>query len=321
MSSELITSKKIIKDHLVVFSKSEIKVILRGSGFDIDTNLESCSKRDLIERVYESVNWDDLETIKKLICLIEAILYDSKNSNDEKHKFKTELEKLGFKFDGNKVVSQNLIFDNTVKNFTSQFPAGLPFGKLKPNIVVKGIDGSQSIKFELQDGIGIINKNVYPNFTYKNLANHFNVELDDKNFRISLGKMNQTKCEETFFSKYSKTFKIRCENKENVPVLIPQAWIQWHSEQKKYLDSRSSLGPNDIYRVDFVAFWNNKRFVFCIDDPNHYATQEKYSNTLNETRMLMSEGWSVIRISNWEIMNDEKLTQIINSLPRIMNFL
>jgi very-short-patch-repair endonuclease len=83
----------------------------------------------------------------------------------------------------------------------------------------------------------------------------------------------------------------------------------------------SSLSPSDIHRVDFVAFWNNKRFVICIDDSNHYATEEKYSNTLNETRMLMSEGWSVIRISNCEIENDTRLTQIIDSLPGIMNFL
>jgi hypothetical protein len=226
MSPELITVRKIIKDYLLRFTKKEIEVNLRGSRFDIKTH-ESSSRTDLIEGVYKSVNWDDSETIKKLICLIEAILYDPKLTNDQKNKFKTELEGFCFKFDGNKVVSHNLIPDNTIEDlFIKQFPAGLPFGIPKPNMAAKAVDGSQSVKFEWEHGIGMIENNIYPNLSYEKLASHFKIQpkINDDNFKMSLIKMNQTDFEEKFFINYSITFQIR--DKNSVPVLIPQAWIQ-----------------------------------------------------------------------------------------------
>lgn len=99
---------------------------------------------------------------------------------------------------------------------------------------------------------------------------------------------------------------------ENIPVLIPQAWIQWHSQSKKYLSPTSSLNIKDIYRVDFVAFQKNKRFAIFIDDISHYATrkhdqetwlasEEEYYKNIQQDRRLIKEGWFVIRFSNWEI--------------------
>lgn len=74
----------------------------------------------------------------------------------------------------------------------------------------------------------------------------------------------------------------------NVPVLIPQAWIQWHSLTKKYLSSNTSLHPEDIYRVDFVAFWNNKRFAIQVDDISHYAV--KRDNIALRARLFTNTG-------------------------------
>ncbi|MFM6277078.1 MAG: hypothetical protein ACKN9K_02025, partial [Dolichospermum sp.] len=37
---------------------------------------------------------------------------------------------------------------------------------------------------------------------------------------------------------------------------------------------------NDIYRVDLIAFWKNKRFAIFIDDISHFARLEK--NNLKE---------------------------------------
>lgn len=63
--------------------------------------------------------------------------------------------------------------------------------------------------------------------------------------------MNQTEYETQFLLHYANKFNMA---NENIPVLIPQAWIQWHSQSKKYLSPTSSLNIKDIYRVDFVAF-------------------------------------------------------------------
>ena len=123
--------------------------------------------------------------------------------------------------------------------------------------------------------------------------------------------MNQTPCEDKLFIAYAKKFDMA---NANIPVLIPQAWIQWHSILKRYLNSSNALEAKDIYRVDFVAFWNNQRFAIQVDDISHYASKKNdvwladeasYLKTLRDERDLRHERWQVFRVSNYEIKDDE----------------
>jgi very-short-patch-repair endonuclease len=116
---------------------------------------------------------------------------------------------------------------------------------------------------------------------------------------------------------------------KSVPVLIPQAWIQWHSFPKKNLRSTDSLHVDDIYRVDFVAFWNNQRFCILVDDISHYAVkngkkwladEESYSKRLKEDRKLRKEGWQVFRVSNWELQSPESIDDILGDLQNCFGF-
>jgi hypothetical protein len=205
--------------------------------------------------------------------------------------------------------------------FKHQFPIGMPFGIKKPHVASIPEKGSQKISFEDDQNIGVIRENVYPNFTYKNLENCLcGTPISNAELKLTLSNMSQTASEKLFFDFYSNYYDMW---HREIPVLIPQAWIQWHSSTKKELRSNQASYSDDLYRVDFVAFWNNKRFAILIDDISHYAKknysywnadQEKYSMRLKEDRKLRKERWNVFRISNWELRQGEFIKELSDDL-------
>jgi hypothetical protein len=219
-------------------------------------------------------------------------------------------------------------------SFTKQFPLGLPFGKNKPNFNLIPANRVQKCFFEEEPQIGVLKgENVYPSLSFPHLfkivqnSEISGVPPEPKTLARNLWKMNQTDCEENFFVSYAQKYQMR--EKENVPVLIPQAWIQWHSRTKKDLRSQDSSYADDPYRLDFIAFWNNQRFAILVDDISHYAIREEngrwcadekeYSKRLKEDRKLRKEGWQVFRVSNWEIRNG-LIDDILADLKEFLGF-
>jgi hypothetical protein len=211
--------------------------------------------------------------------------------------------------------------------FSFQFPAGMPFGLHKPSLAFVPTQGTQKASFEDDEDIGVLRNDIYPNFTYSKLSKQIKNTPVFKNELLSvLQNMNQTETEKKFFDEYCKLYEMSLIE---TPVLIPQAWIQWHSLPKKDLRSHSSAYVDDLYRVDFVIFWNYKRFAILIDDIGHYATktgqswmadQEKYSKRLKEDRKLRKQGWNVFRASNWEIRHNESVKEILDDLHEFIGF-
>ncbi len=211
--------------------------------------------------------------------------------------------------------------------FCQQFPAGLPFGIAKPDFRIFSEKGIQKLQFELKSGMGILIKDVYPNFNFRKLEIAFGVdEFTNVALKKALVNMNQTQFEKDFLIKYAKTFKMAISD---IPALLPQAWIQWHSQPKKDLRSSGSKHSDELYRIDFVAFWNNKRYAILIDDIGHYgkkqnniwqANEENYSKRLKEDRKLRKEGWQVFRVSNWEIRNEDLMAEILYDLKDFIGF-
>ena len=115
----------------------------------------------------------------------------------------------------------------------------------------------------------------------------------------------------------------------DIPVLIPQAWIQWHSKTKQDLRSTASSYADELYRVDFVAFWDNRRYAIPIDDISHYAkrsgktweaSEVEYSKRLREDRKLRKTGWQVFRVSNWEMRSEDAIPEILSDLKEFIGF-
>ncbi len=175
-------------------------------------------------------------------------------------------------------------------------------------------------------GIGIIWRDVYPNFDFPTFQAACGINSETN---LALKKaffaMNQTKYEKIFFQSYARHFGM-ADN--HIPILIPQAWIQWHSSSKKVLQASGSSLAKELYRVDFVAFWNNHRYVILIDDISHYAIkrgnqwiadEKNYSKRLEEDRKLQVEGWNIFRVSNWEVRQN-KVSEIVIDLQKFIGF-
>jgi len=211
--------------------------------------------------------------------------------------------------------------------FKQQFPAGLPFGIKKPRFGVIPEKGSQKVHFEDEFHTGVIRENVYPNLSYQDLIEGLKgTPIVSYNLKESLINMSQTESEKQFFRFYTANYNMWTRE---IPVLIPQAWIQWHSDTKNELRNRNSSYAANLYRVDFVAFWKNKRFAILIDDISHYARknfsswnadEEKYSMRLKEDRKLRKEGWEVFRISNWEIRDEQVISEILADFLEYIDF-
>ncbi|OYE03916.1 hypothetical protein [Nostoc sp. 'Peltigera membranacea cyanobiont' 232] len=214
MSNPILISLKIYLEQYCCdfFSKRQIDTIFSGGGFTRDESINCEYKRDLINQYYKSVDWESPVIIPKLNQVIETILYSIHLSDDAKNNFRKTLSDIGFKFDENKVIYQPIIPNNSL--FISQFPVGLPFGKPKPEFAVQIDKGSQKLKFEWKNGIGIIDFNVYPDLTYQKLAQNFNLHLGttDGSLRRALKDMNQTEYETKFFLHYANKFNMANQN-------------------------------------------------------------------------------------------------------------
>lgn len=288
------------------------------------------TRREIVEAHYNNVDWEEEKTVEKIIKAIECGLHLIQLvQNSEKLEQLEQLELLCIRNnlqikDGRVIYIKPIFIEN---NFIEQFPFGLPFGIPKPNFFIKAENGRQILKFIEQEGVGLITGEVYPDFTFKSLETLYGLDsYTNKVLKDGLVAMNQTDYEKKFFIKYARELRMASEN---IPVLIPQAWIQWHSQTKKDLRSISSNHSDNLYRVDFVAFWNNKRYVVLVDDISHYAVkinsrwdanEEAYAKRLKEDRKLRKENWEVFRVSNWELRDDEKISEILQDLRDFIGF-
>ncbi|BAS54915.1 hypothetical protein Q2T42_10615 [Leptolyngbya boryana CZ1] len=307
-------------------SLGQIKGIFSNAGFTLENEASSGgARRGLVDEFYAATDWQKIENIHKFFKVIEYILQLHYISDEAKDRLRSICTSNGFGVEDNKINYEGSILGEDL--FAYQFPAGLPFGVLKPDFSISAEKGGQTLKYELQDGLGLVRGKVYPDFSFKMLEASYGLDASkNRVLKKAMIDMNQSEYEKKFFIEYAKRFDMA---NQDLPVLIPQAWIQWHSQAKKNLRSASSLHMDDLYRVDFVAFWNNRRYVILVDDISHYATkkesdwyadQEAYSKRLKEDRKLRKENWHVFRVSNWELRDGEKLQSTLSDLREFITF-
>lgn len=139
----------------------------------------------------------------------------------------------GFPESGNSPIVQ------TYDLFSRQFPLGMPFGLKKPSLAsIQSSQGTQYSSFAETSDIGVVRNNVYPNFS----ANQFFIDFCHKplfsqfpNFWQTLVDICQTDSEKNFLLFYINNYLV---HNANLPILIPQAWIQWHAKNKSELHNK-----------------------------------------------------------------------------------
>lgn len=287
----------------------------------------SGARRSRVEEYYASIDWTNLIDAQKFLKAIGLVLSQSYISDESKEMIRNICIQEGLIVEGHQVQLPKLTSSNEPGDlFMHQFSGGLPFGLVKPEFAITAREGKQSLKFELKSGIGIIWRNVYPNFDFPTFQAACGINSEtNQALRKALYAMNQTECEKIFLQSYAKHFGM-VDN--HIPMLIPQAWIQWHSSSKKILQASGSSLAKELYRVDFVAFWNNHRYAILIDDISHYAIkhgnqwiadEETYSKRIEEDRKLQVEGWKIFRVSNWEVRQN-KVSEIVIDLQKFIGF-
>ena len=309
------------------FRLNQIKGIFSKFGFTVnhESTVSTETRRELVDELYNSGDWQNEDTVQNFLKLLKYVLELDYVSPESKSLLLSFCEELGFVVEDNKITCLGSFSGEDL--FTYQFPAGMPFGILKPDFSITAERGRQTLKYALQDGNGLLKGKVYPNFSFRMLQAFYGLDNStNEAFKRALIDMNQTPKEKDFFIAYAKRFDMA--NKE-VPVLIPQAWIQWHSQPKRNLRSIAGTHKDELYRVDFVAFWNSKRYVILVDDIGHYAVkmksiwradEESYSKRLKEDRKLSTENWQVFRVSNWELQDKEKIPDILEDLRKFIGF-
>ena len=285
------------------------------------------ARRSRVENYYASIDWSDSTDAQKFLKVVGLVLSQSYISNESKEVIRNVCLQEGLVVEGHQVTLPKIISSNEPNDlFLHQFPGGLPFGLVKPDFAVIAREGKQSLKFELKSGIGVIWENVYPNFDFSIFQTACGINSETNSaLKKALFAMNQTDYEKIFFQTYAKNLGMAYRD---IPMLIPQAWVQWHSSSKQVLQASGRTLAKDLYRIDFVAFWNNHRYAILIDDISHYAIkrgnqwiadEETYSKRLAEDRKLQVEGWNIFRVSNWDIKQN-RVSEIVIDLQKFIGF-
>ena len=305
-----------------IFQMAEIK----SGTIPSDRNI-SGERRRRVEEYYASIDWTNQKDAEKFLTAIGLVLSQSYISQESKDFLLELCKKEGWVINGYQIQFPDKAKKDSGDLFKLQFPAGLPFGIPKPDFAITSDGGGQSLKFEMKSGIGIIWKDVYPDYSFQEFQVACGISPETNlALKKALVAMNQTESEKVFFQTYAKNFGMS-DNK--VPILIPQAWIRWHSLPKRDLMAKKSHQADEVYRLDFVAFWKNQRFAILIDDIGHYAIKRNglwvadeasYSSRLDEDRKLQIEGWHIFRVSNWEIRDPQKVIEILLNLQRVIDF-
>lgn len=284
------------------------------------------ARRTRVEEYYASIDWTNLEDVQKFLKVLGLVISQTYISEDQKGFIRELCTTEGLVIEGHQVRLSEAASQVSDDLFVKQFPVGLPFGILKPDFSITAKRGGQSLSFEWKSGIGIIWRDVYPNFDFRAFEEPVGITAStDRALKEALVAMNQTECEREFFVTYAKDFGMAYNH---IPILIPQAWIQWHSLPKKVLREGGRSLADELYRIDFVAFWENQRYAILIDDISHYAVkgergwladEKTYSKRLEEDRKLQIEGWRIFRVSNWEIRQN-RLEKILGDLQLFIGF-
>ncbi len=302
-------------------------------------------RRRQIAACYDSLDLSKWPDVRKLLDVFECVLLDltrdkSPTSEDTWRHLVGSVQRDGFDFANGRFThtemgaheySAPVSAENAPPTdlFAAEFPAGLAFGRSKPTVNVGSTKGRAIPEFEPSPETHVLRSGIYPDLDFVKLTSILegSVGIDARNrMKRFIWNTAETECERKFLQSYAVTFEMA---DAHVPVLVPQAWIQWHSSTKAHLRDQNSKHADRLLRVDFVAFWADRRFAILVDDRGHYATKassawvpsdERYSQRLKEDRWLRKERWEVFRVSNWEMREANTLVEIMQDLRDFVDF-
>lgn len=233
---------------------------------------------------------------------------------------------------------------------------GFCFGPDKPQVHIIQEGGKQVPKFSGSALNGEIRQCLYPGFSVADWTNFVydtmgltwlnRLGIDDpvpKTRQYSIDAMlalvprnapGEVKFAEAFSAKISGAQLGYGKNDvwmapEWIPMIVPQVWVQWHSETVADLREWGSPYSSQPQRIDFALFWDNRRIAVLIDGIHHYARKSngkwladeaEYSKRLAEDRFFRANEWDVFRVANWELRESNRLERIMLEFETYVGF-
>ena len=294
--------------------------VFTTAGFH-ETDLEhypSGQRRSLVMSFYESENWDDIETVRKFLNVIENTLMFSFIEDEEKEHLRTLCRKAGFEVDSNgyKVHLTGKGVGKEVKNII--FSADGP----KPEIVL-----SDSVSNDIEivknaeyclvydrpiHSHGLLWKELIE--WWKEISGEEKLRDIDASRKLysRLEKSLTSPPEKLFWKAYFKLFYH--DMGENLPALVPQVYLHYDPYTIRQLGGEKRVVRQ---RMDFLFLLSDRiRIVIEIDGKHHYsegdiANPRLYSEMVVEDRKLSLLGYEVYRFGGYEFKDDNSAEKAI----------
>ena len=232
---------------------------------------------------------------------------------------------------------------------------GFCFGPDKPKVHILQEKGRQVVRFVGASRNGEIRKCLYPSFSFRDWTDFIYDEMGITwlhrlgiqdivpEYRDGAHLVTETLVdknapgEQAFWNAYFASLRdIQMGYTDEgwdapdwIPALVPQVWVQWHSDSVQDLRRWGSPYASQPQRIDFAVFWNNKRYAILIDGIQHYAvkrngiwmaSEEEYSKRLAEDRFFRANDWEVFRVSNWELRDQPRTERIMLEFQKQIGF-
>lgn len=265
-------------------------------------------RRDLVEEYYASADWNNIETVRRFLKIIEQVLSLSFVDESEKEFLRSTCNKYGFEVDKNGFTIHLTTkgVGELVKNII--FAADGP----KPEIIL-----SDSISNEIQ----IVKNAKYCLVYNRPIKSHGllwselvdwwgNIGGNEKKPEVDIGRDLYSRLhkslaslpERNLWKTYFKIF-YGLLGKE-LPALIPQVYLHYDPYTIKQLRGSKRL-PRQ--RMDFLLLLSeHTRVVIEVDGKQHYskdniANPKQYSEMVAEDRKLKLGGYEVYRFGGYEL--------------------
>ena len=268
----------------------------------------SGERRALVEDYYASLNWENMESIRKFVKVLETTLIISWIDDEGKQELRSLCERQGFIVDkdGYRIYLTTLGVGNNVKNLI--FAANGP----KPEIIFSDSVSNDIEVVKNSDCCLIYDRPIKSHgLLWKELVDwwkekeQLNEESDREAGRKLYARLSESLTSKpeklfwrTYFERFYESFK------EKLPALVPQVYLHYDPYTLKQLQDQRRLVRQ---RMDFLFLLSDRiRIVIEIDGKQHYAEEDKpsprlYSEMVAEDRRLKLSGYEVYRFGGYEL--------------------
>lgn len=283
-------------------------------GESTDTYL-SGERRNLVAAYYASIDWTNIEAVRKFLQVVTIVLSQSYISEEEKADLRSICEKEGLVIDGFTLRLGRKGGHGRIKNLI--FAADGP----KPEIVITDSTTNDIQIVRNEEYCLVYDKPILEHgLLWRELIDWWKEQKSTPSISRAEIDLHTRLCkslangpEKLLFNTYFTSF--RHVLADDLPALIPQVYLHYDPYT---LRQRGGIRQLLRQRMDFLMLLpDDNRIVIEIDGKQHYAQQDGraspslYAEMVAEDRRLKIAGYDVYRFGGYEFFPLERGTEPI----------